>query len=263
MIPKIIHYCWFGGNPLPELAEKCIESWKKFCPDYEIIRWDETNFDINYCDYVREAYEAKKWAFVSDYARFKIIYDYGGVYFDTDVELLKPIDDLIKQGPFMGLESGKSSMIAPGLGLAANPGLGLAKEVLDDYENSHFIADERGKYEIVVERVTNILLRHGEIYPDEINYVAGVFIYPTEYLCPMNYVTGELSITDKTYAIHHFSASWLPEAERKTKEYIYNYKGVLPINIVKFFCMTRYGGIEAALKKTWSVLRRKQRGDNP
>ena len=97
-IPKIIHYCWFGGNPLPELAQKCIESWKKYCPDYEIKRWDETNFDLDCCDYVREAYQEKKWAFVSDYARFKILYEYGGVYFDTDVELIKPIDDIVEKG---------------------------------------------------------------------------------------------------------------------------------------------------------------------
>jgi hypothetical protein len=105
-IPKIINYCWFGHGALPELANKCINSWKKYCPDYEIRRWDESNFDINCCDYVKEAYAAKKWAFVSDYARFKILYENGGLYFDTDVEIVQPLDKIVERGSFMGAEQG-------------------------------------------------------------------------------------------------------------------------------------------------------------
>ena len=214
MIPKIIHYCWFGGNPLPELAEKCIESWKKYCPDYEIKRWDETNFDVNCCDYVREAYEAKMWAFVSDYARFKILYENGGVYFDTDVELIKPIDDIIEKGSFMGLEESDKACTAPGLGLAANAGLGLAEEILEDYHHSHFQKDENGSYETVVTRVTNIILKHGDIYPDKITEVAGITIYPPEYFCPLSYYTGEMKITENSRSIHHYMASWVkPESK--------------------------------------------------
>ena len=221
MIPKIIHYCWFGGAPLPELAQKCIESWKKYCPDYEIKCWDETNFDINCCDYVREAYEAKMWAFVSDYARFKILYENGGVYFDTDVELIKPIDDIVAKGSFMGLEKSDKAHAAPGLGLAANAGLGLAanaglglaKEVLDSYHNSHFVPDEKGNYETVVTRVTDIILKHGNIYPDRITEVAGITVYPPEYFCPLSYYTGEMNITENSRSIHHYMASWiLPES---------------------------------------------------
>ena len=104
VIPKIIHYCWFGGNELSELAKKCISSWRKYCPDYEIIEWNESNFDINLCQYVREAYKEKKWAFVSDYARFWILYNFGGIYMDTDVELIKSIDDLVEYGSYMGCE---------------------------------------------------------------------------------------------------------------------------------------------------------------
>ena len=122
MIPKVIHYCWFGGNPLPESAKKCIDSWKKYCPDYEIVEWNENNFDISKNQYCREAYEAGKWAFVSDFARFDIIYKYGGVYFDTDVEVIKPIDSLIEQGAFMGVERNKPINVAPGLGIAASKG---------------------------------------------------------------------------------------------------------------------------------------------
>ena len=111
-IPKTIHYCWFGGNPLPELAQKCIASWEKFCPGYEIIEWNESNFDFSDCAYAMEAYEAKKWAFVSDYARFKILYENGGVYFDTDVEVIKPIDDIIEQGAFFGCEQDGTYSVA-------------------------------------------------------------------------------------------------------------------------------------------------------
>ena len=141
MIPKIIHYCWFGGKPLPKLAKKCIASWKKFCPDYEIKEWNESNFDLNSCTYVKEAYDSKKYAFVSDYARFWILHRYGGVYFDTDVELLKSIDDILADGAFMGVENfvaeqNKAKIsINPGLGIAAEPGMLIYQEILDFYHN--------------------------------------------------------------------------------------------------------------------------------
>ena len=105
MIPKVIHYCWFGGNPLPELAQKCIASWKKYCPDYEIKEWNESNFDLNCCDYVREAYEAKKWAFVSDVARLYAMVHEGGIYMDTDVEVIAPLDSLLQYHAVSGFET--------------------------------------------------------------------------------------------------------------------------------------------------------------
>lgn len=229
MIPKIIHYCWFGDSTLPEDAEKCIASWKKFCPDYEIRRWDESNFDINCCAYVRQAYEAKKWAFVSDYARFWILYTYGGLYFDTDVELIRSIDDIAAAGPFMGREAGKpgtstaaadQSMedIAPGLGLGAPAGLKLYKDILDDYEKSRFELNEKGFYETVVQRVTKILLGNGlkEACPDRLGIVqaAGIRIYPSEYFCPYNFYTGKLHITDNTRSIHHYDSTWMSGTEK-------------------------------------------------
>lgn len=220
MIPKVIHYCWFGGNPLPELAQKCIESWKKYCPDYEIKRWDETNFDVNCCDYVREAYEAKMWAFVSDYARFKILYENGGVYFDTDVELIKPIDDVIENGSFMGLEKSSKVSVATGLGLGAEKELSLLEEILDNYHHSRFEKDTNGSYETVVTRVTNIVLKHGDIQPDEISDVAGMKIYPTGYFCPLDFYTGKMTITNNTRSIHHYTASW----HNKTKRMIVSIK---------------------------------------
>ena len=132
MIPKIIHYCWFGRNPLPSLAIKCIASWKKYLPDYEIKEWNEDNFDVDVIPFTKEAYAAKKYAFVSDYARFKILYEEGGLYFDTVVEVIRPLDDIISKGAFMGCECDANdtsvASVAPGLGLGVNPGLGLYKE---------------------------------------------------------------------------------------------------------------------------------------
>ena len=209
MIPKIIHYCWFGGNPLPDLAKKCIVSWKKYFPDYEIKEWNESNFDLNCCDYVKEAYREKKWAFVSDYARFWILYNYGGLYFDTDVEVIKDMSGIIAHGAFMGCETvDKCSLgVNPGLGLGANPGLGLYKEILDFYNHIHFITDN-GHIPTVVNYTTAILEKYGWTGTNEISEIEGITIYPPEYFCPYNFATGVMDITSHTVSIHHYSATW-------------------------------------------------------
>lgn len=218
-IPKVIHYCWFGGNPLPELAIKCIESWKKFCPDYEIKEWNESNYDVNKCAYVKEAYEAKKWAFVSDYARYDILYQHGGLYFDTDVELIRPIDDIIETGAFMGMENDQLYMVNPGLGLGATKGMDFYQNILDFYNNQHFI-DESGQLNTttIVRYTTDLLLEHGLKKLEGIQCVDEIHIYPEEYFCPLNYETGEINITENTRSIHHFSQSWIDkEAQRLHK----------------------------------------------
>lgn len=223
MIPKIIHYCWFGGQPFPDLAQKCIESWKKYCPEYEIKEWNESNFDLNSCDYVKEAYQAKKWAFVSDYARFWVLYHEGGLYFDTDVELIKSNDDIVEKGAFMGCETIDKCTPGlganPGLGLGANPGLGLYKEILDFYQQKHFLKPN-GEYNMttVVEYTTDLLLKHGWIPDGHIQNIEGVLIYPPEYFCPMNYKTGRTEITSNTYSIHHYSASWIEPEDKYSLE---------------------------------------------
>lgn len=218
-ISKVIHYCWFGGKPLPESAQKCIASWKKFCPDYEIKEWNESNFDIDCCAYVREAYDAKMWAYVSDYARFKILYEHGGLYFDTDVELIKPISDIVENGPFLGLEETGNALAAnAGLGLAANAGLGLYQEILTDYENSHFGLGANGGYKTVVVRVTDILKAHGYVPSRKISKLGDITIYPPEYFCPLNYFTGEMCITDNTRSIHHYTATWVKPEDKMRAE---------------------------------------------
>ena len=212
MIPKVIHYCWFGGNPLPSLAIKCIKSWKKFCPDYEIIEWNESNFDIDSNEYIKEAYALKKYAFVSDYARFKILYEYGGVYFDTDVELIKPIDEIISKGPFMGCEVSlnncKDVAVAPGLGMASNKNSFIVEELLKGYRERHFIIDGEMDLTTIVKYTTDVLKKHGLAPSNNIQKIGDFYIYPKDYFNPINMSTGEISITDNTISIHHYAASW-------------------------------------------------------
>ena len=220
MIPKIIHYCWFGRNPLPELALKCIASWRKFFPDYEIIEWNEDNFDINKIPYIQQAYSVKKYAFVSDYARFWILYNYGGLYFDTDVEIIKPMDDIINRGPFMGVEIGATSEtslvtpslglgVNPGLGLGVNPGLGLYKDILDYYQALSFFGTDGKPNEItVVKHTTNVLIKNGLKATNDIQEISGIWIYPADYFNPLDSLTGKLKITDNTRSIHWYMNSW-------------------------------------------------------
>lgn len=222
-IPKIIHYCWFGRNPLPPLALKCIESWRKYLPDYEIKEWNEDNFDITITPYVEEAYHMKKYAFVSDFARFWALYHYGGVYFDTDVELIKPIDDILERGPYMGLEElingytyqGLSALPAAGLGMAVYPHFEPLRDMMQYYYCHHFISWRgKPKYKTVVQIVTDILLDRGaEIAPDRISECAGLYLYPDEYFSPAVDVAEDKSVvittTDNTRSIHHYAGSWV------------------------------------------------------
>lgn len=170
MIPKIIHYCWFGRGPLPELAQKCIASWKKYLPDYEIKEWNEDNFDVNIIPYTAEAYAMKKYAFVSDYARFWILHKYGGIYFDTDVEVIRPIDDIIARGNFMGFETdpnpakgdASEGSVAPGLGLGVNPGLWIIEKMMHYYDGQHFVHEAVMKNQITVVHIaTKVLCDNG------------------------------------------------------------------------------------------------------
>lgn len=222
-IPKVIHYCWFGGKPLPQSAKKCIESWKRFLPGYKIKEWNESNFDINAIPYIQEAYEAKKYAFVADYARFKILYDQGGLYFDTDVEVIRPLDDIIERGPFMGCEqdaSGATTIaVNPGLGLGVSLGLGLYKEMLDLYATLHFKnANGTLNQKTVVQYTTELLSKHGISPQKDIQNVAGVWIYPKEYFNPIEMTGRRLVITPNTRSIHHYAATWQSPYRRMKKK---------------------------------------------
>ena len=224
MIPKKIHYCWFGGKPLNKLGKKCLKSWKKFFPDYEIIEWNEQNVDLeNCCEYVKQAYKEKKWAFVSDYVRFKILYEQGGVYFDTDVEVVKTFDDILEKGAFMGCENPTVSKmaVAPGLGFAVEKGNAIIKRLIDDYEKSSFYKED-GSLNLytIVDRVTDVLKEYGLQNTKDIQVVEGITIYPNEYFCPINIETGKMEKTKNTRSIHRYSASWeSPKARLRGKIY--------------------------------------------
>lgn len=215
MIPKIIHYCWFGGNPLPKSAIKCINSWKKFFPGYEIKEWNESNFDVNMMPYTQEAYSVKKYAFVSDVARFWILYHEGGVYFDTDVEVIRPFDDILDRGAFMGIEipskDGSYPLVNSGLGLAARKEELICDMVLKYYYNIHYIDPVTTEVlpGTVVTHVTELLRQHGLRPQNELQEVMGVWIYPQDYFCPFEDTTGILRKTRNTRSIHWYSKSWI------------------------------------------------------
>lgn len=213
MIPKTIHYCWFGRNPLPASAIKCINSWRKFFPDYEIKEWNEDNFDVNMIPYTAEAYQAKKYAFVSDFARFWILYHYGGVYFDTDVEVIRPMEDILERGPFMGIEvEGTPSshpLVNPGLGIATEARCELSKNMIDYYSSTHFMLNgEIVKHDTVVMATSRLLMKEGEISSNEFNKVGNIWIYPKDFFNPYDDITGRLEMTANTRSIHWYSRSW-------------------------------------------------------
>ena len=211
-IPKTIHYCWFGRGELTPLAKKCIASWRQYFPDYEIKEWNEENFDVNIIPYTADAYKAGKYAFVSDYARFWVLYHFGGVYFDTDVEVIQSMDDVLERGPFMGFELlGAKPAVAPGLGLAAEPGMPLYKAILDQFEQMTFLT-ENGSLNpyTMIPMVTDLLKERGLVCNGTIEHVAGVNIYPPDWFNPFDDATGRLHQTDNTRAIHWYAKSWLP-----------------------------------------------------
>lgn len=214
MIPKIIHYCWFGNNPLPETAKKCISSWEKYCPDYKIIQWNERNFKLSDCpQYVKDAYNEKKYAFATDYIRLKVVYEHGGIYFDTDVELIKKIDNLLKYNAFFGFENGKQ--VSTGLGFGAQKGHYILKEMMDDYYNKSFILPDGSLNQETCPMInTCILLQHGLKQNDRKQTLDNnILILPSIYMCPISFETGHMRKSYKTISIHWFDASWFSAAD--------------------------------------------------
>ncbi len=260
MIPKKIHYCWFGGNPLPELAQKCIESWKKYCPDYEIIEWNEKNFDVNCNRYCAEAYAAKKWAFVSDVARLYALVHEGGIYMDTDVEVTKPLDAFLELDAFSGFES--FDRIPTGI-MAAAKGHVLFTELLNDYENDGFF-NEDGTPNLTtnVTRITNNCLKHGLILNNTKQTVNGFTLFPNDYFCPKDCETKIVTITENTHTIHHFDGSWLSAEDKEMGRLRNKYRKVLPYTLAsylaRFVSYIKHRGFVGAVKATTSWISRKK-----
>ena len=220
LILKKIHYCWFGKNPIPEQNKKYMESWKKYCPDYEIIEWNEDNYDFSHNKYARAAYENKMWAFVSDMVRLDVIYQYGGIYLDTDVELLKSPDDLLYQEGFLG--TFYAGEVNTGLGFGAQKGNPLIKEMLEQYEKYEFLYDKDTKsLPLCVDYQTEYLKSKGYIIGGGYQNIDGVSIYAEEILENVCFDTGRVVASDNTVAVHHSHASWRDDNDRKeqTKRY--------------------------------------------
>lgn len=207
MIPKRIHYCWFGRAPIPELAQKCIDSWHKYMPDYEYKLWNEDNFDISCNNYVKEAYEAKKYAFVSDYVRLYALYYEGGIYMDTDVEVLKPYDDLLTLSGFIGFEGTKYHPVGTGT-IASIPEGQWLQEQLAAYTDIHFIKAD-GSYDLTTNpiRITTIMKQNGFHQDGKEQVYKDMHVFPVDYFCPRQ-TTGEYFKTENTYCDHHYLGSW-------------------------------------------------------
>lgn len=209
-IPKIIHYCWFGPNKPTELVNKCIDSWLKYAPDYKIILWNEDNFDINKFYFVKHAYENKKYAFVTDFVRLYVLKEYGGIYLDSDVELLKGIDGFLVHNAFSGFEDNKT--VPTGIMGSEKKGKWVSELI------EYYLKYEHGDIEFIpnTKIITTHASKNGLIANNKSQYldVCQVFFYSSDYFCPKSHYTGKIELTKNTYSIHHFSGSWLTRAQK-------------------------------------------------
>lgn len=239
MIPKVIHYCWFGRGNLPALAVKCIESWKRVLPEYTMQLWNEDNFDIESNSYVKEAYHSKKFAFVTDYIRLYALYNFGGIYMDTDVEIIKPLDDLLKLPAFSGFEGDKE--IPTGI-MASEKNGKWAKEMLEYYNNDRHFIKADGSLDLTnnVQIIGRLMAENGFVLENGYQvYKEIMHIFPKDYFCPKSR-TGIIQVTENTYCIHHFAASWQP----------------LPARIKRFFFRKILGAkiTDFLVKSKWKFL---------
>lgn len=239
MIPKKIHYCWFGGKEKPEDVKRYIASWKKYCPDYEIKEWNESNFDIRENNYCREAYEAKKWAFVTDYVRLKALYEEGGFYMDTDVEVVKSLDPLRVYDAVSGYESQTHIPTGTMGACRDNEWIGM---LLHDYDHRHFLR-KNGLLDMTtnVQVITKLTAKKYGLSLDgkEIHFGANMVILPFDYLCAKHWDTREVNVTENTYTIHHFSGSWVSEEMKRyntrINEYYKQYQKLGMPDVVAFY----------------------------
>lgn len=242
MIPKKIHYCWFGRNPLPEEAQCCLASWRKFLPDYEIIEWNEDNFDVNSNRYVKEAYESRKFAFVTDYVRLYALYHEGGVYMDTDVEVLKSFDPFLNHHAFSGFEN--NGFVPTGM-MAAEKGSVWAKELLDGYDNRVFIQPD-GTFDMTTNTyvITDYMKGQGLVTNNTYQDFPGlVTMYPSDWFCPKDHGTGRINLTENSVCIHHFACSWLDHKTTSFKLHLLKNK-LIRIFGPKFILNTvKYSGL--------------------
>lgn len=222
--------------------DKCIESWKRYCPDYEIKEWNEQNYDVNKIPYVRDAYKEKKWAFVADYVRLDVVWKYGGLYLDTDVELIKPLDYFLQYEQFFAIEKYNAN-VATGLGFGAIAGSEILKQLLDVYKNISFYKED-GNLNLIscVKYTTDYFVTKGYCIKDVTQKCNGATIFSSEYFCPMNFKTGKVFITENTYGIHWYEASWFPASDKKIYEMELKIKEKYPDSVARMLCFLYRNG---------------------
>lgn len=258
MIPKIIHYCWLnklGKKEYPLIVKECIDTWKEVLPDYEIIEWNQNNFDLNICPFIKEAYEVSKYAFVADYIRLYVLYNYGGIYLDTDVKVLKSFNDLLNNKAFICFE-GEDAIASSTIGTEKNNY--LIKYLLEYYNNRYFINSD-GSFNMIANTsiFADLLKREGFLINNKFQKNQYITIYPREYFSPMNSITGEVNITKNTYAVHLFNGSWIPENIKKRddlyKKLYAKYKRIYPIRVAhllaKIMATYRVDGFKGLKKR--------------
>lgn len=249
MIPKIIHYCWMSGEPFPELVEECIETWKKILPDYKIIEWNKENFDVNISPYTKEAFDEKKYAFVSDYVRLYVLYNYGGIYLDSDIKILKSFDNLLENKAFSGFESEDKIGVWLIASEKKNP---IIKEMLDCYNNKHFRKKD-GSLDLEPNTIflKKIFKKYGILFNNTMQKNEYITIYPKEYFCPLDYESKELNITKNSYAIHLFNGAWMSQEQRIYEKYYREYTKKYPNSrlLVKIRVFYKMEGLKGVLKR--------------
>lgn len=266
MIPKIIHFCWMSGDPYPELIEKCIQSWRNKLPDYKIVKWDSSNFRYQDFLYAKEAMDKKRYAFVSDILRLYALYNYGGIYLDSDIEVLKSFNSLLHNKAFTGFES--DDRIGVWL-LASEKGNPIFKEMLDCYQGKHFIK-ENGEMDLTPNPVIlgPVFDKYGLQYNNERQELENITIYPKDYFCPLDGSTGELNITDNSYAMHLFNGAWkekidtlFDETYKKTYQALPDFLGnLVKDKLSKTNAALRTGGMHLFLGKLHGYLEKKLKG---
>lgn len=211
-IPRIIHYCWFGNHSMSELEKRCLNSWREKCPDYEIRKWDEDSFDLEASPFASEAHKNQMWAFVSDYVRLFVLYKYGGIYMDTDVEVIGSLDDYLGENAFSGFEDEDNAVTCI---IGSEAGHMMIHKLLQYYEGRHFVLKD-GSMDITpnTEIITSIAKDEGLILNNKKQTVSGMTFFPSDFFCPKSHRTGVTSITNNTACIHHFSGSWLTDEQR-------------------------------------------------
>ena len=243
MIPKRIHLCWLSGDPYPQKIQKCIDSWKVHLPDYEIMLWDLKRFDIAQVPWVEQAFRVKKYAFAADYIRLYALYNYGGIYLDTDVELVRPLDELLELPGFMGFQT--NNEVATGLGFGARKGNSVVQALLRDYDALDFLkADGSADLTPCPERNTRVLQALGVRKDGTRQSIAEMEIFPAEYFCPMDLYSRKLRVTPKTYSIHRYAESWKPKPSAVSRIL----QRLLKKHYYTWYCPLR-GRIEGRLRK--------------